>query len=490
MGHGSPGTAAACELQRLPVQPVRPPASLEAAGLSAAVVVDLVLKHLQRNGNLSIAEFGAQIALPLPLLDKLLAFLRAERLVEIPRRGNFDADVRFALTELGRARADEALHKNQYVGAAPVSLPDYVAQVARQRVSDARIAPQRVAQVLEPLVLAPELVATLGAAVNSQRPLFLYGQSGAGKSWLAEHLVQVMEGAIWVPHAIEVDGEIIQVFDPIVHRRVGAAQAPAAFDRSRQPDARWVLCHRPAVKLGGEMTLAMMDLERDPLTRFYKAPAQLKANNGVLVFDDLGRQRSSASQILNRWIVPLDRRVDYLSLHTGTSFQVPFDVLVIFSSNLSPAHLDDPAFVRRLGYKVKLDTLDDAAYRRVFRQACERTGIEHDDGAADFLIGVLHARSGMPLLPAYPYDLLLKIRDRAVYEGATPVLTADALRWAWALYFAAESREEGYVPTHVHSLNTTGFTGEGNEGNSGGDDAAAFTGRGAGGGGAGGKMAE
>ncbi len=475
---------------RIPVEPMKPPASLEATGLSHSVVKDLVLKHLQRGGDLPIAELASKAALPLPMLEKLLAVMRIERLVEIPRRGSFDADVRYALTETGHNRTEQALRANRYIGPTPVSLSDYVAQVARQRVAGERVTPARVEQVLRSLVLSRDLVATLGAAVNSQRPLFLYGPSGAGKTWLAEHLVEVIEGAIWVPHAIEVDGEIVQVFDPMVHRRIGAAQASGALDRARQPDGRWVLCHRPVVRLGGEMTLAMMDLELDPLTRFYKAPAQLKANNGVLVFDDLGRQRSSASQILNRWIVPLDRRVDYLSLHTGMTFQVPFDVLVIFSSNLSPASLDDPAFVRRLGYKIRLDPLDETAYRRVFRQACERAGIEHDEAAADFLIGVLHARSGMPLLPAYPLDLILKVRDRAVYEGAEAKLTPDALRWAWALYFAAESEEDGYQPTNVHTTSTTSITGEGNEGHTSDDDAAAVTGRGNRRDGAGGALAE
>jgi len=446
--------------RRLPVETLHPPASLEATGLPASVVVDLVLKHLQRGGDTSIAELAAHIALPLPLLEKLLGFLREERFVEVPRRGSFDGDVRYALTELGRARADDALRKNQYVGPAPVSLADYVAQVGRQRVSGTRVTPARVEEVLRPLVLPSDLITTLGAAVNSQRPLFLYGPSGTGKTWLAEHLVEVIEGAIWVPHAIEVDGEVIQVFDPMVHRRIDAAAAGGSLDRSRQPDGRWVLCRRPVVKLGGEMTLAMMDLELDPLTRFYKAPAQLKANNGVLVFDDLGRQRSSAHQILNRWIVPLDRRVDYLSLHTGMSFQVPFDVLVIFSSNLSPASLDDPAFVRRLGYKVRLGALDEASYRRVFRQACERAGLEHDEAAADYLIQELHMRAEMPLLPAYPLDLVLKVRDRAAYEGRPAKLTPEALRWAWTLYFAAETVEEGYEPTVVHTMSTKSITGE------------------------------
>ncbi len=428
---------------RLPPESIHPPVSLEASGLSSSLVIDLALKHLQRGGNLSIGELAAEVALPLPLLERLLAFLRAERLAEVPRRGSFDADVRYALTELGRVRANEALRRNQYVGAAPVSLSDYVAQVGRQHVVEGRITPARLEAALRPLVLQPDLVATLGAAVNSQRPLFVYGRSGAGKTWLAEHLVKVIEGAIWVPHAIEVDGEIVQVFDPMVHRRIDGARASGSLDRARQPDARWVLCQRPVVKLGGEMTLEMMDLEFDPMARFYKAPAQLKANNGVLVFDDLGRQRTSAPQILNRWIVPLDRRVDYLSLHTGMSFQVPFDVMVIFSSNLSPANLDDPAFVRRLGYKIRLDPMDEESYRRVFRQACVRAGLEHDDASADYLVRVLHARSGMPLLAAYPFDLVTKVRDRSVYQGVEPRLTPDALRWAWSLYFADEGDATG-----------------------------------------------
>jgi len=447
-------------LRRMPIETVHPPISLEATDLPTSVVIDLLLKHLQRGSDTSIAELGAQLALPLPLLEGLLGFLRDERFVEVPRRGSFDADVRYALTDAGRARADEALRRNQYVGPAPVSLADYVARVQRQRIGGARIAPERVEAALASLVLEPELVATLGAAMNSQRPLFLYGVSGTGKTWLAEHLVEVVDGAIWVPHAIEVDGEIVQVFDPAVHRRIDLGVADESLDRSRQPDGRWVLCRRPVVRLGGEMTLSMMDLERDPLTRFYKAPAQLKANNGLLVFDDLGRQRSSAHAILNRWIVPLDRRVDYLSLHTGMSFQVPFDVQVIFSSNLSPASLDDPAFVRRLGYKVRLGALDEASYRRVFRQACERAGVAHDETAAECLVHELHARSGMPLLPAYPLDLVLKVRDRAVYQGVETRLTPEALRWAWTLYFAAETAEAGFQPTAVHTIDMQGITGK------------------------------
>jgi MoxR-like ATPase len=437
---------------------MQPPESLKATGLSPTGVTDLVLKHLMRSGDITIAELSALVALPLPIIDALLAFLRSERLVEIPRRGSFDGDVRYVLTDAGRVRVADAMRRNQYVGPAPVSLADYVACVQRQGVLEASVSRLTLETAIRNLVLPPELVVSIGAALNSHRPIFLYGPSGAGKTFLAEHLLDVVEGVVWVPHAIEIDGEIVQVFDPMVHRKIEAARPAGSLDRARQPDARWVLCQRPVVKVGGELTLEMMDLELDPVTRFYKAPLQLKANNGMLLLDDLGRQRIAPRELLNRWIVPLDRRVDYLSLHTGVSFQVPFDVMVIFSSNHSPTSLDDPAFVRRLGYKIRLDALDEAGYRRVLRQACERVDIEYEPAAADYVIDVLHRESGMPLMPAYPFDLVQKIRDRADYFEDQPKLTPEVLRWAWDLYFAAESAADCFEPNAVRTmaLNTGG----------------------------------
>jgi MoxR-like ATPase len=428
-----------------------PPATIEETGLAQALLVDLVLRHLMRGGELSIAEMGARILLPLPLLEKLLGFMRGERLVEVPRRGNFDAEVCYVLTDTGRSRAEDAMRRNQYAGPAPVSLADYVACVERQKVLDVRVSRDRLESMVGDLILPDGILPMLGAALNSHRPIFLYGPSGSGKTFLAEHLLDVFEGAVWVPHAVSVDGEIIQVYDPIVHRRVEVNSGGGSLDRAPQPDGRWVRCRRPVVKLGGELTLEMMDPGLDPVTRFYKAPVQLKANNGMLLLDDLGRQRSEPHQILNRWIVPLDRRVDYLKLHTGASFQVPFDVMVIFSSNLSPAALDDPAFVRRIGYKIRMDAVEPAAYRRIFERACGVAGLKFDAAAADYLIEVLHGRSGMPLMPAYPIDLVLKVRDRATYEAVAPQLTPEAVRWAWNLYFAAESAEDRFEPTAVHT---------------------------------------
>ena len=414
------------------------PASLEGTGVSLSLLTDLVLKHLSRSGDLKVAELSADLALPVPLIEPLLGFMRAERLVEVPRRGNFDADVAYVLTELGRSRAGDALRNCQYAGPAPVSLAEYVAQVTRQQTRQV-VTEAALHNALGGAVLPAALIDKLGAAMNSKRPLFLYGPSGTGKTYLAEQLMKAIDGLVWVPHAIAIDGEIVQVYDPHVHHRADIGPEPRTLDRSRQPDARWVRCARPVVKLGGEFELSMMDLEFDSTLRYYKAPAQLKANNGILIFDDLGRQRSSAHQILNRWIVPLDRRVDYLSLHTGLTFEVPFDVQVIFSSNESPGSLDDPAFVRRLGYKIRLGALSEPEYRKVFERACVQAGVEHDAAVADYLVRTLHPEAGMPFYPAFPIDLVTKIRDRAVYEQRPAQLTQNALAWAWQLYFASEA---------------------------------------------------
>jgi len=432
------GIAASEPMSRTPVTPASP-VSLESTGLSPSLVVDLLLKHLLRAGDQSVYDLGTRTALPVPLIEPLLGFMRTERLVEVPRRGSFDADVAYVLTDAGRARAGDAMDRNQYVGPAPVSLDEYLGQVERQQLQGQRVPESALREALAPLVVNDQLVLQLGAAMNSWRPLFLYGPSGSGKTCLAEHLVRVARGNVWIPHAITVDGEIIQVYDPAVHQRVEGDSGPArSLDRARGSDARWMLCRRPVVQLGGELTLSMMDLELDPVTRYYRAPAQLKANNGMLIFDDLGRQRSSAHAILNRWIVPLDRKVDYLALHTGTKCQVPFDVAVIFSSNLTPSSLADPAFVRRLGYKIRLAPMSEAEYLRVFRLACARAGLDSDAAIERFLIEDLHKATATPLLPAYPADLVQKLVDLAIYEGTAAELTPENLRWSWQLYFAAD----------------------------------------------------
>lgn len=407
----------------------------DVAGLPAAFVTDLALRHLSRKGELKLYALAQQLGLSAQVVDGLLAHMRSQALVEVPRRGTLEGDISYVLTDAGQRRARMAFDKCHYLGPAPVPLPDYVAQVHEQNSQLQPVRDQRLREVLSDMVLPPALLPSLGSAMNSGKAIYLHGASGTGKTFLAEHLVRTLEGQVWVPHAIYVDGEVIQVFDPIVHRVAQAGVGGRGLLRDLSADGRWVRCERPVVIAGGELTLETLDLAYDPHTRMHIAPPQLKANNGIFVVDDLGRQRVSPTELMNRWIVPLDRHVDYLTLSTGTKFTVPFDVRVIFSSNLPPESLVDPAFARRLGYKIEIVPLDAAAYREVVAQACRRAGVPEELPGVQHLIHTLHPRHGQPYLPCIPYDVISKIADLARYRQSLPRLTPEALDWAWANYF-------------------------------------------------------
>jgi predicted ATPase with chaperone activity len=280
--------------------------------------------------------------------------------------------------------------------------------------------------------------------MNSGRAIFIYGAAGSGKTYLAERLQDLLQGAIALPYAIMVDGEVVPFYDPVLHLPAQQQpEAPSGIERAVQLDARWVRgVRRPAVLTGGELTLEMLDLRFDSVTRLYRAPPHLKANNGIFIIDDLGRQRCSPLELMNRWIVPMDRAIDYLSLHNGHTFQVPFDVVVVFSSNFLPERLSDAAFLRRLGYKIEVPALSAAHYETVFRQTCSTYGVEFDAAAFAFLLQ-RHARGATPLLACYPRDLLRQVRDLARYEGTAVQLNEQVLDWAWNNYFAGANQRHG-----------------------------------------------
>lgn len=425
--------------------------AVDIEGLPASFVTDLALRHFARKGELKLFTVAQQLGLPVPVVDNLLSQMRSLALLEVPRRGTLEGDISFALTEAGHRMARMAFEKCQYVGPAPVPLAAYVAQVKEQAQHHTPVRAERLQHVLKDMVIAHELLPTLGSALNSGKAIYLHGDSGTGKTYLAEHLVRTLEGHIWVPHAVYVDGEVVQVFDPIVHHRVALAPVPdRALARDLSADGRWVRSERPVVIAGGELTLDTLDLEYDPHTRVHNAPPQLKANNGIFVIDDLGRQRASPSELMNRWIVPLDRHVDYLTLNTGTKFSVPFDVRVIFSSNLPPDSLVDPAFARRLGYKIKIQPLDAASYRRVVSQACVVTGVPEDPAGVDYLVNTLHPRDAQPYLPCIPFDVISKIADLDRYLDKPARLAPDLLDWAWLAYFGSdEPRQAPGAPMNL-----------------------------------------
>jgi energy-coupling factor transporter ATP-binding protein EcfA2 len=387
---------------------------------------------------LRLSELSAHLKLTVSVLEEVLVFMRAEKLCEVTRRGGSgtDADLTYHLTDAGRDRAAEFIGRNAYAGPAPVTVAAYCAQVEAQSVAHMQIVREDVAAHFSDIAVNPAVLDQIGAAMNSSRAIFLHGPAGSGKTFLAEHLAKLLKGAVLVPYAIVIDGELVQMYDPMVH--VAVAETPehsTVLVRHIRCDPRWVICHRPAVLTGGELTLPMLDLQFDAGTRFYQAPPHLKANNGLLIIDDLGRQNCSPTDLMNRWIVPLDRRIDYLSLHTGHKFQVPFDVVVVFSSNLPPERLEDAAFLRRIGYKIHIGALSPSHYEQVFRHACTTYDVPFCADAFAYLLQEHYAKDDRPLLACHPRDLLSQIRDRAMYERLAPRLDTAALDWAWNNYF-------------------------------------------------------
>lgn len=440
--HHRPAVAAA----ELPLAPRTP----EETGLSLLLISELALKVMQQHGLTHLQELSSHLKLSAALLEGLYLQLRKELLIDIRRRGELDGDVSYELTQAGRARATEALARNLYSGPAPVPLGAYSARVQAQSVAGMGVTQNDLEAALADIVIRPEVRDQLGAAMNSQRAIMLYGPPGAGKTFLCEQMARLLSGQVAVPYAVEVAGEIIRVFDPLVHRPARSSGGPRlSIDNRHRSDSRWVLCERPMVMTGGELTLDMLDLVFDPRAGYYQAPPHFKANNGLFLVDDLGRQLVTPRQLLNRWILPMEQRRDFLMLRNGAKFQIPFDTLLFFSTNLKPADVADEAFLRRIGYKIFVGEVTPEQYRQILREVCEEYGLPYDDAAFELLLGY-HRRHGRQLLACYPRDLVRQLADYASYHGRAAALSADMLNWAWHNYFATEP-----VRTEAPAVETT-----------------------------------
>jgi predicted ATPase with chaperone activity len=414
------------------VQPGPPPTpeSVAEVGVRQSFLEDLTLKVLYINGSLSLRELSAEMRLGFGVVNELLRRLRAEQLCEVTgMTGNIP---QIAITTNGRVRALELLAQNQYAGAAPVSLESYIRRVKQQSVRDAEIHPPDVQRAFAHLVLEPTTLKKLGAALNSGTSIFLYGPSGTGKTTIAAALSNVVAlDKVWVPYAVELDGQIITVYDPHVHRSADPADSQSA-------DARWVLCYRPTVLVGGELTIEMLELQLNPISKFYTAPLQMKANNGVLIIDDFGRQRLRPEELLNRWVVPLDRRIDFLNLAGGKKVEIPFEMFVVFATNLDPATLVDAAFLRRIQTKVEVATLSDSHFSEIFYAVCKEFNLECEQPIIDELIEVIRKKCREPLRACHPRDIVNQIRWVARYEQTEPVLDRKAILDAVAVYFVSD----------------------------------------------------
>lgn len=421
------------EIERLAHLSPRP-TTLAQTGLSLTFLADLLGKHLAQAGVLTTSQVVERMALAGPIVDQVLQFMRAEGRIEVRSRLGLDPELRYGLTDKGRHEAAVAMSRGGYVGPAPVPLEDYVALVRKQSVHQTKVTRQAVHDAFEGVVIADDLLDRLGPALNSRRAIFLYGHAGTGKTYTARRLASVLSGLVLVPHAIAVNETIVEVFDPLCHEQLAFSNPPRATMLDQGFDPRYVPCERPIVVTGGELSADMLELQFDPATRSYSAPIQLKANNGFLLIDDLGRQRVVPSVLFNRWIVPMDSQQDSLVTNRGHHFQVPFDLVLVFSTNLRPEDIADQAFLRRLGYKIEMLPIQPDEYRQIWQRACAERSAGYDGGLVDYVIEQLHRRRNIPLLPCHPRDLVGMALDRTAYLGRGR-LDTDALRWAWDCYF-------------------------------------------------------
>ncbi len=403
----------------------RVPEHLEALGIPEGLVTDLVLRRLYVKGLSTFHSLADALKLSVQVIETVFRQLRQEQLVEV--RGMVGNDYNFTLTQAGRQMAQGSFEITKYAGPAPVSLKDYH-KATKLQAAKVRVNRKVLRDALSDLVLTERMLDQLGPALISQSSIFLYGPTGNGKTSLAERTLRIYQDAILIPYAVEVDNQFIMLYDPVLHERIETEELGI--------DPRWVLCRRPCVVTGGELVPGMLDLRLDAATNIYAAPLQMKANNGILVIDDFGRQAMAPRELLNRWIVPLDRRVDYLSLAYGVKFQIPFEILVVFATNLDPRALADEAFLRRIQNKILVDAVDEQCFDEILRRVAAAKNIPMEPDSAACMRGLCLRGGRTELRACYPGDICSLLLSISRYENQPPRMTAADLERATYLYFA------------------------------------------------------
>lgn len=410
--------------------PTRRPRSFQELGISQSVVEDLALKTLYLSGTISMAELGRKLGLGYEVMDDLVSRLRAEMFCQVSgMTGNVPM---LCVSDRGRTRAVDLLAQNSYIGPAPVSFECFVGQIRKQSAQKVAVHEEDIQRAFAHLVIAHDMLARFGTALNSGSSVLLYGPAGTGKTTIAETLSRVLaEDPIWIPFAVEIDGQIITVYDRAIHKEMPVELAPADHD------ARWVHCERPAVMVGGELTSEMLDLQFNPITKFYVAPLQLKASNGVFIIDDFGRQRLRPEELMNRWIVPLDRRIDFLNLAGGKKIEVPFEMLVVFASNLEPSELVDPAFLRRIQTKIRVGGVNPDQFAEIFRRVAVEKQVKYEPDIPYLLSSFIQDKMKQDLRSCYPRDIVNQVCWSASYEDTEPFIDRRALLRAIEAYFTS-----------------------------------------------------
>ncbi len=410
------------------------PETLTDAGLTDGELEALILKMLNSRAEATGRHLADHVKLPFRIIDPILHSLKHDRLVAHKNSAPMN-DYVYQLTDLGRERAKKFTEHCTYFGAAPVPLVAYIDSVKRQTLTDQHPTEEDLHRAFEDLLIDKKMLMRLGPAINSGRGMFLFGAPGNGKTSIAERITKAFGQLIWIPRAIGIDGEIMRLFDPGMHEEMPLPANEGLID-SRKIDNRWIRIRRPTIVVGGELTMDHLEVTLNTATNVSEAPIQMKSNCGTLVIDDFGRQRMTTDQLLNRWIVPLEKRYDFLNLASGKKIQVPFDQLIVFSTNLEPKDLVDDAFLRRIPYKIEVIDPDEQAFRHLLKIMAEKLKVDYDEAAVNYLMETHYRAVNRPLRCCQPRDLILQILNYCRYTNNPPKLTPENFDFAVENYFA------------------------------------------------------
>ena len=409
------------------------PDTLEQSGLNREEIESLILKFLYTRGVASGRQVCLQIKLPFQIVEPIIRDLKFDHLLSLS--GTAEAgDFEYSITETGRDRARAMAAECSYCGAAPVPLKDYLVAMAAQSIAKQQVSVEHLHEAFADLIMNKKMLDTLGPAINSGRGMFLFGEPGNGKTSIAERITRCFGSVIWIPRALGIDGEIIRLFDPGMHEEI-ASDKEGLFDLSGV-DPRWVQIVRPTIVAGGELTMSELEVTQNKITKICEAPLQLKSNCGTFVIDDFGRQRMPVSELLNRWIVPLEKRYDFLNMPSGKKIQVPFDQLIIFSTNLEPKQLVDGAFLRRIPYKIQVPDPTEIEFHTILSIVCPHYGFEYDREAVEYLLTTHYRPVNRPLRSCQPRDLVLQVRNYCIYHKLPKKLSREAFDFAVSNYFS------------------------------------------------------
>ena len=425
------------------------PKNWEETGLSQPFLFEMVLRALYNKGRLSGSDLANEMRLPLSVLSQLLPVMRKQALIDIvgQRAGGGDANLEYEVKPpKGYQLVEDALKKTAYSGPCPVPFDDYVESIVAQTIKSLVVTRRGIKRAFQDLIITDSVFNEIGPAINSAASIFLFGYPGNGKTSIAERITRLMGDDIFIPHAVEANGQIIKTFDPIVHQLAKQVEEEDhglanMMLRKTAHDERFIKIKRPTIVVGGELTLSQLDLQYNEIGKFYEAPFQMKANGGIFMIDDFGRQQMRPMDLLNRWIVPLEKRYDYLTTVTGTKIEVPFDQLLIFSTNLDPNQLADEAFLRRIKYKIEVRDPDEKQWRQIWQLVCRGRQIEYDDRGVDYLLEKWYKPVGRPMRMCQPRDILDQMISMAKYNMERVTFTPDLIDAGCSTYFVSQEKK-------------------------------------------------